>query len=153
MNIIKSTSHSGPDGQPINKNSFGWVNKKCCCFLLISFQSSWFLITGTHTHSPLSLPPFLFQANSWRTHGCAHKESVDSCSIVYLHEQQCQILFCQSRSHGVVFSPVTFKNKFNKRIICYWEGYQDNNVSKCFYFLFNWTNIWMRLSEFVLSLC
>jgi hypothetical protein len=53
-----------------------------------------------------------------------------------------------------VFSmAVTIKNKFKKGIICSWEGYQDNNVSECCYFLFNVTNIQIPLSEYVLSLC
>jgi hypothetical protein len=48
----------------------------------------------------------------------------------------------------VVSMAATFKNKCKKGIVGSWEGYQENPVSECFYFLFNGINIQMHLTEF-----
>ena len=48
MKLIKKTSSPGPDGAPINNNSFGRVNKSLFVFSFTCCLSSWLLTIGMY---------------------------------------------------------------------------------------------------------
>jgi hypothetical protein len=148
MNIIKSTRRPGPDCQPLNNNSFGRVNKKFCRFVIdfLSVQlvfNYWYLFA-----SQFAPAPFSKQTPAEVMVALKRNRLILVALCIYMNNNA-NSLFIDQGIMGwsfptlkQVFSmAVIFKNKFKKEIICSWEGYQDNHLSECFYFLFNEINI------------
>jgi hypothetical protein len=139
MKLLKDSSAPNIAG-PTSSNSFGWVNKFFCRFV-IDMLSVQLVFNDWYPFSAQSAPsPYVKETPREVIDDIAHNQGVLVSLFVQLNPISCMSVFkegsqlCwQVPTLKKTFSlVVTMKHKLEKGIILSWEGYAENYVS---YFL------------------